>query len=153
MTMTVERVVAAPYKQTGADSLTEQEFVVALSLHRDWFSPAQAKRVVKMAVTDGLLEQREDGLFPVFDPGDVEVPNGFEPDDGMLTRRSAFEAILERLVEAGEEKRAAVAGINRLQQSLGVTIDAAAAVYATRQGVDVADEVARAAQELRSRSE
>lgn len=148
--MSLERVVAAPFQQSGGGSLSEQEFVVALSLHRDWFSPAQAKRVVELAVTEGLLERADGVLTPSFDPSTVRVPTGFAPDDDVLTRRSAFESILDRLVAEGAEKRAAVGEINRLQQELEVTIGAAAAIHAAREGIDVREAAGQAARELRA---
>ena len=146
--MSVERVVAAPFKHAGREHLSDQEFVVALSLHRDWFSPAQARQVIDIGVSDDLLERRDDGVVPTFDPASVTIPTGFTPDESMLVRRSPFERILERLLEAGEDKRAAVGEINRLQQELDITIDAAAAIYASRRGIDVREEAGTAAQSL-----
>ncbi len=57
----------------------------------------------------------------------------------MLREQSAFEQVLDRVTDAGVEKQAAVAGINELQRELGLTIEAAAIVYARREGVDVSD--------------
>ncbi len=131
--------MAVPFRQAGSDALEESAFVVALSLDRDWFSPDQAKRLVDVAVTEDLLA-REDGEVAVqFDAGAVEVPADFEPDESVLRRRSAFERVLEAVVDGGVEKRQAVADINRLQGDLGVTIEAAAVVYARRRSVDVGD--------------
>lgn len=146
--MSLERVVAAPFKQAGTDCLSQHEFVVALSLHRDWFSPAQAKRVVDLATSEGMLDRTDDGLVPMQDPREVTIPSGFSPGEDVLTRRSTFEAILETLVEAGCDKREAVGSINRLQRELGITIEAAAVVYATTVGVEVEDHAERAQREL-----
>ena len=136
--MSLRVVVAAPFRQRGRDRMDESEFVVALSLDRDWFSPDQASRVADVAVGEGLLSRRDDQLVPVFDPDDVVVPSGFTPGEGLLTRPSSFERVIDALVAAGEEKQEAVAAINRLQADLGVTVEAAAVVYARRRGVDVA---------------
>lgn len=148
--MSLERVVAAPYQHAGARELTEQEFVVAISLHRDWFSPGQAKQVVERAITEGLLSRSDDALVTEFDPTAVSVPSGFTPDDSVFTKRSTFEIILDRCVDAGYEKREIVAEINQAQARLGVTIDAAAAWYATSVGIDVTPEIERALEQVRS---
>jgi hypothetical protein len=124
--------------------MPESEFVVALSLDRDWFSPDQAKRLVDVAAGEGLLDRGEEGLEPTFDAGSVEVPEGFSPDESLLRQRSPFERVLDRLVEAGHDKQSAVAGINGLQHELGVTVEAAAVVYARREGVEVSDPARRA---------
>ncbi len=139
--MSLQRVVAAPYKQTGSASLSEQQLVVGLSLHRDWFSPDQAKQIVARAHEEGLIEPESGEYVPTFDPGDVRIPRDFSPDQSVLRQRSTFEQMLDAVVAGGTEKRTAVAGINRLQRDLDLTIEAAAALYATEQGVDVSAEI------------
>lgn len=138
--------VAAPFRQRGTDRIPESEFVVALSLDRDWFSPDQAKRLIDVATGEGLLDREGEGLVATFDAADVEVPEGFVPDEAVLRERSPFERTLDLLVDAGHDKREAVAGINAVQQDLAVTVEAAAVVYARRRGVDAAA-VADAARE------
>jgi len=144
--MSLRVVVAAPFSQRGRDRLGESEFVVALSLDRDWFSPDQASRVVDVAVGEGLLSRDGDDLRIEFDPEPVSVPAGFEPDEDLLREPSPFERVLEALVAVGHEKQTAVADINRMQADLDVTIEAAAVLYARRNGVDVE----RAAEQARA---
>jgi len=127
--------------------MARSEFVVALSLDRDWFSPDQAKRLIDVAATEGLLTVTDDDVAVSFDPDDVAVPDDFHPDEKILQKRSTFERILDDIVDAGVEKQEAVAAINALQSDLAVTIEAAAVVYARRQGVDVADHSDRAARD------
>ncbi len=145
--MSLELVVAAPFKRAGTGELSEQEFVVALSLHRDWFTPEQAKRVIEVATAAGLLE-RDDGLVPTFDPAEVTIPRSFEPDEDVLAMQSTFEAILDRIVAEGIEKQTAVGDINRLQGECNIAIEAAAGLYAVKHGIDVDAELERAAAEL-----
>lgn len=137
--MSLRRAVAAPFRDRGTTSLPESEFVVALSLDRDWFSPDQAKRLIDVASGDGLLKRDEGALAPTFDVGDVSIPEDFRPDESILRQRSTFERVLDALTDAGVEKQTAVAETNRLQADLALTLEAAAVVYAMRQGVDVRD--------------
>ncbi len=146
--MSLRRTVAAPFRQRGADQLRESEFVVALSLDRDWFSPDQAQRLVDAAVTEGLLEREGEAVAVTFDPAGVTVPDGFVPDESVIQQRSVFERVLGAVVDAGVEKQDAVAGINRLQAELDVTVEAAALLYARQQGVDVEGLADRAREEL-----
>jgi hypothetical protein len=147
--MSLRRAVAAPFRQRGVERLKQTEFVVALSLDREWFSPDQAQRLVDVAATEGLLERTDgDELVTAFDPYGVEVPDGFEPDESVLQQRSTFERLLANIVDAGTEKQEAVAAINRLQSDLAVSVEAAAALYARRQGLDVTDLARRAEGEL-----
>jgi hypothetical protein len=146
--MSLRRAVAVPFRRQGTERLTQSEFVVALSLDRDWFSPEQAKRLVDVATTEGLLERADDGLAPTFDPTAVTIPEGFAPGEDVLRGRSTFERALEVVVDAGVEKREAVASINRIQADLDLTVEAAAVVYARREGVAIGELADRAIAEL-----
>ncbi len=146
--MSLRTAVAAPFATAGTRRMGESEFVVALSLDRDWFSPDQAKRLIDVAEGEGLLERADGELAAAFDPADVGVPEGFVPDEEILRERSTFERLLSAVVDAGAEKQEAVAAINRLQGELAITLEAAAVVYARRRGVDVGDLADRAREEL-----
>jgi hypothetical protein len=151
--MSLEAAVAAPFRDRGRSRLGEGEFVVALSLDRDWFTPDQAKRLVDVAAGRGLLSREDDDLLAEFDPAAVTIPEGFVPDESVLREQSAFERVLSALVDAGVEKQDAVAAINERQRELGVTIEAAAILYARRRGVDVGDAADRTLADLRESNE
>lgn len=146
--MSLRAVVAAPFRGRGRDRLPESEFVVGLSLDRGWYSPDQAARVADIAVGQGLLSRDGDALEPAFDVGAVDIPSGFSPDESLLRAASPFEQALDALVDAGLDKQEAVAGINRLQADAGLTIGAAAVLYARRHDVDVPEAAAAARAEL-----
>jgi len=148
VTMSLRQAVAAPFGQRGVERMSESEFVVALSLDRDWFSPDQATRLVDVATGEGLLERAGDDVVAAFEPGTVEIPDGFAPDESVLRRRSAFERVLDTVVDAGVDKQEAVASINRLQADLGLAVEAAALLYARRQGIDVSGLADRVREEL-----
>ena len=144
--MSLRVAVAAPFVQNGSRRLRENEFVVALSLDRDWFSPDQAKRLADVATERGLVEREGDELEATFDPAGVTIPEGFVPEEDLLRERSPFERVLDTLVAEGFEKHEAVGAINRLQSELGIEIEAAAVVYARRKGLAI-EELAGPARE------
>ncbi len=146
--MSLRRAVAAPFRQRGVDRMNKSEFVVALSLDRDWFSPDQAKRLVDVATGEGLLDRDGDDIVASFDVDTVDIPEDFVPDESVIQERSVFEQVLDTVVDTGVEKQDAVADINRLQSELGITIEAAAVLYARRRGVDVGGLAANARSEL-----
>lgn len=147
--MSLRTTVAAPFKEKGREHLPESEFVVALSINWDWFSPDQAKRLVDVAVGEGLLARTDGDLVATFDPDEVVVPEGFAPDEEILRERSTFERVLDALTADGVDKQEAVAGINQRQADLAVSIEAAAVLYAHQRGVDVQADAERALAELR----
>jgi hypothetical protein len=134
--MSLQIAVAVPFRQQGARSLGEGEFVVALSLDREWFSPDQAKRLVDVAVGRGLLSNEDGDLTPAFDVDAIEIPEGFTPDTDILREQSTFEQLLDLMVTNGLSKQAAVAETNETQRRLGITLESAAVVVARRNGVD-----------------
>ncbi|QSG15234.1 DUF2240 family protein [Halapricum desulfuricans] len=146
--MSLRTAVAAPFAQNGTDRLGRSDFVVALSLDRDWFSPDQAKRLIDVATSEGLLESDDDQLVATFDAGSTTVPEDFTPEESILRQRTTFERILDAVVETGTDKQDAVASINGLQTELGVTLEAAAVVYARRQGLTIDEHVQRAREGL-----
>ncbi|MFC7202465.1 DUF2240 family protein [Haloferax namakaokahaiae] len=146
--MSLDVTVAVPFRQHGATRLGEGEFVVALSLDRDWFSPDQAKRLIDLAAGRGLVELDDGEVVAAFDPADVTVPEEFEPDASVLREQSAFEQILDACVAAGIEKHTAVADINDRQSRLGVTAEAAAVLFARENDIDVTDAAAKAKSSL-----
>lgn len=135
--MSLEVAVAVPFRQRGKRRLGEGEFVVSLSLDREWFSPDQAKRLVDLAVGRGLLKQTDAGLEPTFAVDDIEIPEGYAPDTDILREQSTFERLLDAMVDGGMGKQAAVAAANETQRRLDITLEAAAVVAARREGVDV----------------
>jgi hypothetical protein len=146
--MSLRATVAYPFRKRGRERVAANDFVVALSLDRDWYSPDQAERLIEVAESRDLLDRDGDDLVVTFDPGAVSIPEDFTPDESLLRSQSVFEELVERLVANGIEKREAVAGINRLQNRLDVTIEAAAVLYARREGLDVTDAADRAIEEL-----
>jgi hypothetical protein len=146
--MSLEVAVAVPFKQQGTTRLGEGEFVVALSLDRSWFSPDQAKRLIDVAAGRGLLAREDGEIVAQFEPADVVVPEEYEPDQSILREQSAFERILDALVAAGYDKQDVVAEVNDRQRRLGVSVEAAAALYAREQDVDAGDAIEAAKADL-----
>jgi len=147
--MSLRRAVAVPFRQRGVEQMTESEFIVALSLDRDWFSPDQAERLVTVAAGEGLLDRSDDDVVIQFDPAAVEIPEEFDPDESILKQRTTFERVLEAIVDSGVEKQTAVAEINKLQSELAVTIEAAAVLYGRQHDVELHSLADRARAELR----
>jgi hypothetical protein len=146
--MSLRATVAYPFRKEGRERVAANDFVVALSLDRDWYSPDQAERLIEVAVQRDLLDREGEALVATFDPSAVSIPDDFAPDESLLRSQSVFEELVDRLVADGMEKREAVAGINRLQNRLDITIEAAAVLFARREGLAVSDAAARAIEEL-----
>lgn len=141
--MSLRRVVAAAFKQHGRPTLTRSEIVAAVAIDRGWFAPGEVRRLIDLAEEAGEVTVDGNTVRPTFDVGAVTIPAGYEPPDDLLATPRPFERVIEKLERAGYGRRESVASINRLQADLGLRSDAAAAMFAHRNGVDIHDEARR----------
>ncbi|HIH44986.1 MAG TPA: DUF2240 family protein [Candidatus Methanoperedenaceae archaeon] len=138
----LERIVAVPFRKKAASALTENEFVLALSLDLKWFSPEQAKVVILNAEKEGLLRREGGNLLPGFDTGTVDIPIGFRPEAWVFEKKSSFERIVDRIASGRKmERQKVVALINRKLEQLSrlVEIEAAAVIVARESDIEVND--------------
>lgn len=148
--MSLQVALGAPFDSVGRAELTEQEIVVDLAVDRNWVSPDQAKRLVELGRKRGLLDRDGEDLRATFDVADVEIPEGYTPDERLFQERSPVEVVIEALEEAGIDRREAVASINELQDRLSITAGAAAVLRARRAGLSVPDAATAVEAELTS---
>lgn len=131
-------IVSVPFKRKGKDALKESEFVLALSIDLNWFSPDQAKNVVLEAEKAGLIKKDGDIIRPTFDLSPVEPSSEFK--QGVMEEQALFDRIIERIIaETGMDKRKIVALVNKKQDELSklVEIEVSAIIVALEHGVAI----------------
>lgn len=131
--------VSVPFKRKGKDTLKESEFVLALSIDLNWFSPDQAKNLVREAEKAGLIKREGDILRPTFDLSRVEPPSEFRAGE-LVEQPPLFDRIIERITaETGMDKRKIIALVNKKQDELSklVEIEVSAIIVALENGVAV----------------
>lgn len=131
--------VAFVFQRAGRRELTDQQIRHQVSMDLRWFEPRQARTFVERARERGYLEEGDEGLRPTFDPSEVEVPLGFEPD--LTERTSPLTPVLDRITDAGGSREDAVAAINREQARFDDLLDPVVAGFlvARMRGIDVDD--------------
>jgi len=130
--------VSIPFKRKGKDALKESEFVLALSIDLNWFSPDQAKNVVREAEKAGLIKREGDIIRPTFDLSPVEPSSEFKKGVMEEQEQALFDRIIERITsETGMDKRKTVALVNKKQDELSklVEIEVSAILVALENGV------------------
>ncbi|WP_367343473.1 DUF2240 family protein [Methanomethylovorans sp.] len=133
-------VVAAPFKQHAAKSISIKDFEFALSFGLKWMSPENASKMRDRALSLHLLEINENGLFPTFDIEKVEIPRGFRPSEKIFHERPLIEQIMAMIAAcSGMDNRNVAALISRKQEKLGdlVDIEVAALLIAKEIGCDI----------------
>ncbi len=128
--------VSVPFKRKGKDALKESEFVLALSIDLNWFSPDQARNVVREAEKAGLIKREGDIISPTFDLSPIEQTPVFKPE--VSVEQPLFDRIIERIkTETGMDKRKIVALVNKKRDELSklVEIEVSAILVALEHGV------------------
>ncbi|XGI84269.1 DUF2240 family protein [Halorutilales archaeon Cl-col2-1] len=149
--MSLREVVSAPFRMRDTDTVSHVEFVFSLSRDKGWYSPDEAEEILEAADERGLVTIDDgDEVESEFDFGEVDLTDFSPPDVGSLVGEvDVFDAVLDRLVAEGFDKRETVAEINRSKRRLGaVNIHAAALYVAETKDIDVDDLIDDALDEL-----
>ncbi len=134
--------VAMPFLRKGKETLKDSEFVLALSIDLNWFTPEQAKNVLSQAESSRILKRQGEMVSPAFDLSKLQMPSGFKPEADVLEKKTIFDRIIERIIlKTGMEKRKVIALINKKQEELAkmVLIEVSAILVAIENGVQVDD--------------
>lgn len=84
MTAQLESALALLFRRYRDPPVSEDDLVKGMSLTLTWTKPSSATHLLARGVHEGLLERGEDGYTPLFDPGDVDVPFGFDPPNELF---------------------------------------------------------------------
>ena len=88
--------------------MKNSELYLTLSLELGWFSPQEAQQVIKDALHQKLLKQKDELVSPTFDINKITIPVGFYPSkkDIILERKeektktsSFMESITKRITD------------------------------------------------------
>ena len=85
------RVVAALYQRLGHGAAGVVDLRNALTFDLDWFTPTEAKLVLRAAESEGLLKPEGDRLVPGFEAASLPLPPGYRPPKALVewARRAA----------------------------------------------------------------
>lgn len=131
--------VAQPFKIRGKGRLTPSEFVFALSLDLGWFTPEEAKEVLKVAKSSGLLAEKDGRLIPLFSIGIIDVPDSFRPGPDVLKPKTLMEKVTGLLADRGYSPGEIKALIDsKIQRYCGLIYPEVAGLIAAKEkGIDV----------------
>lgn len=84
MTNQLESALALLFRRYRDPPVSEDELIKGMSLTLTWTKPSNATHLLARGVHEGLLERGEEGYTPLFEPGDVDVPFGFDPPSELF---------------------------------------------------------------------
>lgn len=156
MSEELELCAAAFFRALGKDVTTPDEFVMEVSLGQKWMSPSDAKRLLALMTSSGVLESRGGYVRPAADLSGTDVPLAYRPPAGILDAApepphseqddgptDPFPELLDVAAGAGIPRREFVQECNRVQKSLGIDISCAALIILRDAGADIAPHVPR----------
>lgn len=175
MTTATEQALAVLFRRFKETPVPRNDLVKAVSLELDWTKPSKAENLLDRGLNAGYLEDNDEGLSPRFDPGEIEVPFGFAPDEELFEpvetvegdeaesegegsggeaggSTAMLEALLDRIAQTVDgDRKQAVAAANARQEAMGdlVTIETAALLVAHGEGLDVEEEAEQVLAQLR----
>lgn len=148
-------ILAQPFKQHAKRELSAETFNFTLTLTLGWLTPQQAKEVMSMGASSGLITVEKGKVRAVFEPGEIEIPNGFKPDFESLKPHGIPELLSRLIKDTGgdpdmlEEKTDDV--LKRYHKLLDR--DAARLIAAAELGADVSELAGRVESRLRGNLE
>ena len=149
--------VAYLFQRKGKDVLSEKELILSVSMDLGWFSPDDAKQLIKVCLELKLLNRIENGLTPSFDYKSLPIPIDFNPSKNILRLESQEPLLLSivRGIDAKTElgRNKIMAEVNKKQDALEVEIEVAAILVAKKYGVDISGFLREAELEIFKRAE
>jgi len=139
---------AAFFRNRGKNVVTENEFVMCISMDLRWMRPGEAKELLALLVKEGHLENDGQHIRPTFDIHATDVPLGFKPSADILGARRKpagppADDVLAELVSKAEEiglkKKDFIVSVNAVQKRMNIDIEIAALLMLRENGADISD--------------
>ena len=81
--------VAAFFRSIGKEVTTTEEFVMVASLELKWMSPSDAKVLLSMLTSSGIVTVKDGYVRPNGDVSAIDVPLAYRPSADVLARVKA----------------------------------------------------------------
>jgi hypothetical protein len=141
--VSLEIVLAAPFRHLRKEKLQKNDFIFYLALDRKWMSREQATDLLERAIEKGLLSLMDGWITPRFDALAVTIPLGYRPPHDLLLEAEPAQELLTRI--SGKTSRSltdVTAEMNRvIAEDFGgnLRIEAAATLLAKKYRVPFED--------------
>jgi len=117
MQVSLNIIMAAPFRYQKTGSLKRSALIYYLVLEKKWMNKKQAEKILEVAEKNGLVKLQGDDVSLLFNPDDIEIPLGFKPGPEILERNNEepFAILVERITEAsGLEYHQVIEEIDRI---------------------------------------
>lgn len=154
--------VAAFFRSIGKEVTTAEEFVMVSSLELKWMTPSDAKVLLSILTSAGMVTQKDGYVRPNGDVSVIDVPLAYRPSQDVLGRVKAargqtgqnaapkpvrkksdekdlFRDLRDKAVANGMSGGDFVKNSNTVQKKLNVDIKVAALIVLRDMGIDITE--------------
>ena len=144
---------AAFFRNKGKNVITENEFLMVISMDLHWMPYGKAKVLLGELLSRKVLIKNGEFLKPSFEISDIDVPVAYRPSDDLVSslvqkkeERPAPKAVqsddllpsmISAAVQNGVEKRDFISESNAVSKKLDIDMLAAALIILRDKGVDI----------------
>ncbi len=98
----LRKTLASLFRKKGLMPIKRSDLVFFASMDLRWFTPSQARQIVRVSLAEGLLDEENDELKIVFDCSDIKPELDFRPDVDTVMEELG---VSDRKYPASEEGR------------------------------------------------
>ncbi|MFO7618354.1 MAG: DUF2240 family protein [Thermoplasmata archaeon] len=138
----LEVAIAQVFRKKGKASMSEKDFVFAVSLDFRWLTPKEAQKLLDLGMESELLGMKDGLVKPTFDYLGLEIPKGYAPGPDILQRGAQPKGMFMKMVDeisriADLPAKDVISQVNSAQDRMGVDMEVAALVVAKNLGADL----------------
>ncbi len=138
----LELAIAQVFRKKGKASMTEKDFVFAVSLDFRWLTPKEAQKLLDIGLESKLLASEGGKIKPTFDYRELEVPKGYSISPELLQKgtppKEDFMKMIDEIsLKSSLPAKDVISQVNSVQDSMGVDVEVATLVVARNLGLDI----------------
>ena len=145
---------AAFFRNKGKSVITENEFLMVISMDLHWMPYGKAKLLLSVLLSKKILVKNGEYLKPSFEISEIDVPVAYRPSDSLISSLGQAKeerpvrppapagddllpSMISAATEKGMEKRDFVSESNSVSKRLDIDMLAAALIVLRDNGVDI----------------
>ena len=144
---------AAFFRSKGKNVITENEFLMGVSMNNRWMPYGDAERLLSAMVSSKILSKDGEYVRPCFDVAAVDVPVGYKPPSDILanTSEDVFQTLMARASSADIDRKDFLSSCRAIQKKMDIDIEVAAVILLRDKGVDVSDLIGKVSDLVKGR--
>ncbi len=155
MTNELTVCAAAFLRNKGKTVVTENEFLMGMSMDYHWMPYGDAKKLLNALIGAGIVKKNGEYIKATFEPSDVDVPVAYRPSESLISSirsprpatvpkkdvekgsENLLPVLISEAIDANMDKRDFMSSANALQKGLNIDILAAGLIVLRDAGVDI----------------